>query len=254
MLTLSIRILWIVLNSVSSTMRKLIFIISTLLLVAASCSDGPTYYQEYVVVTTFEYSGTDYSKTFGEDSTYFESTNGIGLSWGDLAFYHKVSSDKEFRGGFQLSYLKPSAAFEKPEGYTPNPYRAAGPVVSQTNRTYAVFSQTAEMPDHDIAFLSSAYGKCVPEYCWVNNCEAAYEVLKQTGENMTLTAKGYLGDQLTGTAEIKLAADTVMYNWTKFNLKPLGEIDHIDFELTAGPSVPQHFCLDELKADIVIQY
>lgn len=237
-------------------MRKLIFIIAALTFLASSCSDGPTYSQQYVIVSTFEYTDTDYEKVFGSDSTYFDATNGIGLSWGDLAFYHKVEIGGFFQGGFMLSYMKSAGFGEKPEGYTPSPYRVAGNYSSKTNRTYAVFCQEASpmMPTHDVVFLSSKYGTCTPRHCWVNNSEAVYEALKENGGSLTLKATGYLGDDVTGTAEIKLAADTVMYNWTRFNLAPLGVVDAVDFELQTTAQIPMRFCMDEFTADIKIEY
>lgn len=237
-------------------MRRLLIIFSALLFFMVSCSDGPTYSQNYVTVTTFEYTGVDYEKEFGSDSTFYDAKNGLGLGWGDLVFHHKVAVGGIFQGGFVLSYMKAPGFDEKPADYVTSPYRVAGSFVSSTNRTYAVFCQTydTEMPQHDVTFLSSKYGTCAPKYCWVNNSEAVYEALKQNGGSLTLKATGYLGDELTGTSEMKLAADTVVYNWTRFDLTPLGNIDAIDFELKTEELIPMNFCLDELSADIKIEY
>lgn len=236
-------------------MHKLFFILASFACLLASCSDGPSYSQSYVAVSTFEYS-VDYEKEFGSDSTYYDAKNGIGLAWGDLVFHHKVAVGGIFQGGFMLSYMKAPGFDEKPEGYQVSPYRVAGSYVSATNKTYAVFTQSsdAEMPEHDIVFLSSKYGTCLPKHCWVNNSEAVYEELKANGGSLTLKATGYLNKEITGTSEIKLAADTVVYNWTRFNLAPLGNVDAIDFELKSDKQIPMRFCLDEFTADIKIEY
>lgn len=237
-------------------MRKLLFILAAVSLLAASCSDGPTYSQQYIAVATFEYTGEDYATVFGSDSTYYDAKNGIALGWGDLAFCHKVDVSGGFQGGFLLSYMRSPGFDEKPEGYVVSQYRAAGAYYSQKNRTYAVFNQesSSQMPEHDVLFLSSKYGTCSPKYCWVNNSEAVYEELVRNGGILTLKATGYLDKEITGTAEIKLAADTVMYNWTKFNLAPLGSVDAVDFELQSSGQIPMRFCMDEFSADIRIEY
>ena len=61
---------------------------------------------------------------------------------------------------------------------------------------------------------------------------------------------------MTGEAQINLALpDTAIYNWTKFNLEKLGDVDAIDFELYSSRSnIPTSFCLDELNASVTITY
>ena len=222
-----------------------------------SCTNSSSFYQKYVEVATFEYAGLDYEKIFGADSIYVGSPNDIGLAWGqDFAFGHKVTESTHL-GGFSLSYMTPAGLEDavKPEGYLKSLYRASGPVRSAKN-TYAVFRQSYEMPEKDFEFLSPTYGTCQPIICWVNNSELVYDALvSKPGATLTLKATGYLKKAETGAAEIKLAADTVMYNWTKFNLSGLGAVDEIDFELIASdPSIPLYVCIDELSADITIDY
>jgi hypothetical protein len=203
----------------------------------------------------------DYLKEFAKDSTFYDAKNGLALGWGDLGFFHKVSDiDKSFQGGWKLSYQRPvglSRDVEKPADYLPSNYRSMGPHTGNSNKTYAVFCQNmdpAGMPKRDVEFLSSQYGTCFPIQCWVNNSEAVYEELVRNGGTLTLKATGYLDKEITGTAEIKLAADTVMYNWTKFNLAPLGSVDAVDFELQSSGQIPMRFCMDEFSADIRIEY
>lgn len=233
-------------------MKKFVFIF-IMLLMAASCIDGSSYVKG-VISASFEYS-VDYNEAFGADSVFFDANEGIGLGWqGLLVFFHKVDN-KQFKGGFQLSYLKPSGLEEKPEDYVVNPFRVAGP--KTISNTYAVFNQTEDMPERDIRFIE-ANGTCKPTVCWVNNTEATYAALKEKfgpDNELKLVAQGYLKGEPAGKAEIKLAADTIMYNWTKFDISALGSIDAVDFSLECdGPSVPMYFCLDEFTADVEITY
>lgn len=222
-----------------------------------SCTNSSTFFQRYVEVATFEYNGVDYVNVFGADSVYVGSPKDIGIGWGqDFVFGHKVNESTHL-GGFCLSYMQPAGMEDavKPEGYKKSLFRVSGPVRAQKN-TYAIFQQSYEMPQKDFEFLNPTYGTCQPKICWVNNSELVYDALvSKPGATLKLKATGYLKKAQTGSAEIKLAADTVMYNWTKFNLSGLGAVDEIDFELIASdPSIPLYVCIDELSADINIEY
>lgn len=234
-------------------MKKIVF----LLLVMSSfvsCLDAGNYLKGWET-STFEYSQVDYAETFGSDSLFFDVDGGLGMAWrGIFVFYHKVEN-KDLKGGFLLSYLKPSGIEEKPQDFVPNPYKVAGPAQPMLRNTYAVFSQSEEsmMPERDFRFMD-VDGTCLPMSCRVNNTEAVYEAVKKSfepGDELKLIAQGYLKGALTLSTEIKLAADTTMYNWTKFDLSPLGPIDAIDFRLECtDPSIPLNFCLDDFAAQV----
>lgn len=239
-------------------MKKSLLLVIAVAFLAASCMNKSTFSQKYVAVTTFEYSGINYPEVFGSDSTYFDAANGVGLAWDDLVFFHKVESGL-FQGGFMLSYLKAAGTDEKPAEYVPNYYKVAGPPFA-TRNVYAVYHQNpySTMSGHDVQFMAAAYGTCTLTQCWVNNTDAVYEAAKRSlksGETLKLVATGYLDEKVTGKAEITLAADTTMYNWTKFDLSKLGSVDAIDFDLVCdNPAIPTCFCLDELTASIDIEY
>lgn len=66
-----------------------------------------------------------------------------------------------------------------------------------------------------------------------------------------LTATGYLGDEITGTADFYLAKDCKMVNdWEYFDLSALGTVDEIHFTMSSsdtglwGMNTPAYFCLD----------
>ena len=242
-------------------MKKVILFVFAVVM-AVSCSlDGG--YQKYQIMTTFDYErmGVNYTQAFGADSVYHDTVNKAGAYWQDLLFHQKISDTGEVLGGFAMSYLAGSGLGEKAKDYVYNEYKVAGPALPNNRvNTYAVFYQNADptkMPANSVTFLPTEFATCVLDCCYVNNSETVYYAAKNNftnGDKLTLTARGYLGGTLTGETSITMASpDTVMYNWTKFDLKALGSIDKIDFELstsTSPLSVPMTFCLDELVADV----
>jgi hypothetical protein len=75
-----------------------------------------------------------------------------------------------------------------------------------------------------------------------------------------LKATGVKSDGTTVATSITLAEyteakDSVMYNWSVFDLKPLGLVEFIDFNVeSTNPNVPGYFCLDGLLAGIKVEY
>lgn len=234
------------------------FILLFAAVLSVSCLDNMEHTETYPLVTDFTYSPEVYEKEFGADSTCLGS--GGGLVWYDLAFHNKVSASNEFQGGFLLSYLKAPGLNVTAKDHVINPNRVAGNPFTLDN-TYAVYHMSmnpSDMPEHDITFLTKQYGTCTVKHCWINNTEEVYEAAKsfETGDKLVLTATGYRNGVMTGEAQINLALpDTTIYNWTKFNLEKLGEVDAIDFELYSSRSnIPASFCLDELNASVNIAY
>lgn len=243
-------------------MKKTFLILFTAAFAAVSCGIDGGYNEQYQYVGHFEFNDNVYEKEFGSDSLFFNVSEKDGFSFGDFAYYHKLGSDNSFQGGFLLSCLKPTGIGEKKSEQISS-YRVAGnPLKDNRMNTYAVYVENKDaslMPADDIKFRVTEYGSFKAAHCWVNNTEEVYEAVKKTFENgdkLRLTANGYLKGAPTGTAEITLALpDTVMYNWTKFNLEKLGVVDKIDFELYSSRSdLPKAFCLDELTGVVNIQY
>lgn len=244
-------------------MKKVILFVCAVVM-AVSCSLTGGSYQKYQILTTFDYEsmGVNYAESFGADSVYFDSVNKNGAYWQDLLFHQKISDNGDFLGGFAISYLAPSGMGEKKEGdYVYSDYKVAGPKLpSNQINTYAVWYQNPDatkMPEKAVTFISWSLATCVLSHCYVNNTEAVYYAAKKNftnGDKLTLTATGYLDGIMTGEETITMALpDTVMYNWTKFDLKKLGSIDKIDFELRSSNGsfgVPMTFCLDEIVADV----
>ncbi len=237
---------------------KKFFILVFAAVLSVSCLGNMEHSESYPLVTDFSYSSDVYIREFGADSTCLGS--GGGIVWYDLAFHNKVSAANEFKGGFILSYLKAPGLNVNSETHVINPDRVAGNPFTLDN-TYAVYHMSmnpSDMPERDITFLNKEYGTCTVKHCWINNTEEVYEAAKsfENGDKLVLTATGYLNGVVTGEAQINLALpDTTMYNWTKFNLEKLGNVDAIDFELYASRAdIPTSFCLDELNVSIDITY
>ena len=179
----------------------------------ASCLGSAPYRESLQSYATFEYRG-DYTEMFGDDSLYFETNYKVGFAWENyLAFGHKINEQtNEFEGGFLLSYLfMPDT--DEPVELQNNLYRVNHRPTSGRN-TYAVFHQTANMPQKHFWFNfvdGVVSGKCLPVYMMVNNTVAVTDSIKanfQLGDIMTLRATGYLGEKKTDSAEIQLAEFT----------------------------------------------
>lgn len=230
---------------------------------AASCSMEGEYTETYPYLSTFDYTDKVYREQFGSDSLYFDAAGKKGFPYYDLAFYHKVTDDGAFKGGFMLSRLRALGLDTQRKEYELHPYRVIGNYVKdERDNTYAVYTindDASLMPETDVEFLNAQYGTFTADHCWVNNTETMYDAAKRTlgaGDKVVLKVTGYLGKTTTGTAEIVLARpDTIMYNWTKFDLTKLGNVDKLEFDIEAiGLDVPKAFCIDELAGKVNISY
>ena len=246
--------------------KKIVLFILTLF-VAMSCLDSGSFTSSGTLYAHMEYNDRyDYGTMFGSDSLYFDDRQPrLGFSWDCVCFYHSVSEDGAFQGGFLLSYLdKP-----KPEttGLLNNKYRVNCAAPKNTINTYLVYEQVADeakMPKQDFQFMLSTYGTCTMTGCHVNNTVALAEAAVQQlelGQKVSLRVTGYKDGVKTGSSEIVLVEksspkDSVMSHWTEFKLDALQAVDVIDFELVIpeGKEIPATVCVDNLKAQISISY
>lgn len=239
------------------------FILLIAALAAVSCFKG-TYSESYKLFANFEYGSR---VNFGKDSTYYEK-NSLGLGWNyDLAFYYKLNeTDQDFMGGFRLSCLEGQIRTSGAPSELDMTWRVHAPV---EKNTYLVYYMSGYEPDCAIEYLNPTYGKCTPVSCLIANTgKVAEEVAAkfERGDRMTLTATGYLGGSVTGSAEIALAdytlydkvgaqKDSIVSRWTSFDLSKLGQVDKVKFDIAVpeGKNVSKYFCLDGLTADIVVE-
>lgn len=252
-------------------MKKIIFFIFVLAM-SVSCmglmDKGHTYQSSYTLNANFEYTTVDYIKDFGEDSLYFDSARCVGIGFKDFAFYHKTNADTtDVLGGFMLSYLQTPADLSQLDTLNKR-WRAYASPITKIN-TYLVHRTAdvkTDMPAHVVEFLNTQYGTCVMESCLVTNTvEVADSIMSNfsIGDKLMLKAIGYAGGQKTGSAEFMLAErastkDSIVTNWSLFDLSPLGAVEQVDFELEVLSNqelaIPKFFCLDEFTASISIAY
>ena len=145
---------------------------------------------------------------------------------------------------------------------------------ASSGSVFAVFHNNPEISanGHHIQFISGNYGTCTPVGCVVNNTKqvadwiAEYNAANDVQVEVKLTATGYLSGAETESASILLAGVckdeetettgySIMDKWTVFDLSELGNIEYIDFKITATPSiaaVPEYFCIDDFVANVNI--
>ena len=247
--------------------RILLFTIAAI--TAVSCLDKSSSTVAGPLLAHMESMGQyNYATLFGEDSLYFDNAGAkLGIQWDCVCFYHSISDDGNFQGGFLMSYLKG----EKDGALNNEPkendaYRVNAPTGSVGSKTYAVFYNNpveSMMLPHDIEFGGKDIGTFSPLGCYVNNTTLVARKIKEhfvDGDKLVLKATGTRHDGSTVATSITLAEyteakDSVMYNWTAFPLSTLGAVDFIDFDLeSTNPQVPEYFCLDGLLASIMIEY
>ena len=246
--------------------RKLL-LFAVAAIAAVSCLDKSSFETSGTILAHMELQGQyNYATLFGEDSLYFDNKEAkLGIRWDCVFFYHSISEEGDFQGGFLMSYLhKPETGVEELPN---NKYRVNCAAPEKSVNTYLVFEQNPDetkMPTQDFSFGYASYGTCTMTSCLVNNtvafAQAADQLLEQ-GDKVVLRAIGLKEKEETGRAEITLAersstVDSVMYNWTKFDLANLKAVDMINFELVIpeGKDIPATVCIDDLMAQISLSY
>ena len=245
-------------------MKRLFFVLFSLIMISSCLDDGSGTIETFTDTVTFTYP----TLAFRSDSTYFnngKTPQGFGYN-GMMNFYHKLGSDNTvFHGGFILSCLEMPLSLNT-EGLN-NTYRCYLKIEKQFSNTYAVYYQNPEkdiyMPEHAIAFPYVKNGSCEPVGCYLTNTVEVADAIKenfQLGDRFTVTAIGYLDGKKTGEVEMVLADysaknDSIVSIWTPFELKALGEIEFIDFEVAStNPNVPAYFCIDNLVYNAELIY
>lgn len=243
-------------------MKKILFVAVAMLSIV-SCLEG-SYSNSYSADITFEFAESVYEVNF-KDSVYL-GDKGEGFLYMNypLLFGQKFENGT-FRGGFAMSCLKGEKDGELVRPAADNDaYRVHAASGAKESRTYAVFydnGMPSMMPEHDIEFGGKEIGSCTPVGCYVNNTTLVARKIREhfvENDKLVLKAVGYRNDGTKTEMSIVLAdaaKDTVMYNWTVFNLSKLGPVDYVDFEVqSTNPEVPGSFCLDGYLANIKIEY
>ena len=244
-----------------------------------SCLDS-NYSQSYSLIANFEYGNT---VKFRADSTYYaEGAYAIGYNY--FAFCHTLDqTTQEFQGGFRLSALEgqirpAKVEDESSEQTTPSESLSGEEVVLLGNtwrvhaapavNTYVVYHMNAYRPEYDIAFLVPTNGTCLIKSCQVANTAAVAEEIAEKfvrGDRLILKATGYKNGKETKTVEMNLAdytqndktgqpKDSIVSRWTTLDLSSLQLVDKVKFEMESTKNVQQYFCMDNMAADITLEY
>ena len=250
-------------------MKRILFYIIAAFL-SVSCFKNITYNSTYHLYTNFEYEGDGVK--WRADSTFYLTSEYVGFGWGnDLVYTHKVDEFGDFQGGFRLSCLEgliredvngeleSDAALDKT-------WRVYAP---KAKNNYAVFWFGTSIPLSHVQFLTSMYGTCTMNACYVTNTAKVADEIKETfgrGDKLILKATGYLNMKETASAEIALAdytlydkngaqKDSIVSTWTKFDLNKLGSVDEVRFEMSSGDKqISKYFCMDDFVCLIKLEY
>lgn len=249
-------------------MMKKILILLSAAFAAASCFSKGSYSQTYMADVTFEFSDQVYANSFKDSLYIMKEGEGEGFLYMQypLFFSQKVLSGS-FQGGFLMSYLKGEKdnLLERPAQEN-DAYRVHAASGALGSKTYAVFYDNPDktmMPLDDIEFAYKDMGIFSPYGCYVNNTTLVARKIKEhfvEGDKLVLKAKGIRHNGETVQTSITLAEytgtkDTVMYNWSVFDLQPLGNVDFVDFEVeSTNPAVPGYFCMDGFVGKIKVEY
>lgn len=248
-------------------MKKFLFF-AVVALAMVSCLNKGAFSQSYTADVTFECSTHEYTHFF-KDSVYVMSNPGdLGFLYGQYPlFWGQIQKNGDFMGGFLMSYLKGEAQGKLDKEPSSNDaYRVHSPSGALGSMTYVVFYDNpveSMMPKYDLEFGYKGLGTCMPLGCYVNNTTLVARKIKEhfkDGDKLVLKAKGTTSVGKVTEASIVLAEyteakDSVMYNWTPFQLSSLGAVDYVDFEVVStNPEVPGYFCLDGYLASIKVEY
>lgn len=242
-------------------------VLITVALMAASCLGDASYSNKYTADITFEFDESVYKNYFSADSTYVLKDEDQGFYYDPSLVFGQTHETDTFLGGFLLSFLPGEAngALLKPE-HVNDRYRVNAPTGATKSKCYVVFydnPDNTKMPDPHMVFTYRGLGTCTIAGCYVNNTTLVARKVKehfQDGDKLTLKATGYLNDKETGVSSITLAEyteakDSVMYNWSPFDMSKLGAVDKVMFEVAStNDAVPGYVCIDGVLASIDIKY
>ena len=248
-------------------MKRILFSLLAAISLTSCLNDESGMGQEYTLVASFQFSGLSYKS----DSTFVNAKDTVGFGFDVLNFFHNLDESlTQLQGGFLIS------GAEMPKsGNTDRlmkTFRAQVPSALSTGNIYTVFYQNpdeSKMPEHDVKFVGYSAdsiieeGTCKIAGCYLTNTVEVADYIKanfKTGDKLVVKATGYLHGNKTGETEIALAdfsekKDSIVSTWTPFELKKLGSIEYVDFEITStDPNVPTYFCMDNVVAEVEIKY
>ena len=206
----------------------------------------------------------DYEDGLFKDSLFFDTQYRTGYGYDNFVFYQKIDGAPEltFKGGFMVSMLQTPKS-GKTGALKNNQYRSNVRVEANYVNKYAIFFQTDQMPEKHLEFVVVSNGlinTCTATAVFVTNTVEVENAIKDTfedGDRLVLTATGYLGGVKVNSASVTLAEyttdkDTIVSDWTLFDLRSLGEFDQIRFDIQTPPGkdIPKAVCMDYFLASV----
>lgn len=244
-------------------MKKIFVFIAVAFSLISCFGDGGSFSESYPFRISFDFSDNVYLSSFSKDSL-FVMKEGEGFTYGGYPlFFSQKQVSGDFKGGFLMSYCEGEADGKLDNEENANDrYRVHAAKGHDGSKSYAVFydnPDASQMPKHDIEFGYKDVGTCTMYGCYVNNTTLVARMVREhftEEDRLTLKAIGHKHDGSKVETSIELAKkDTVMYNWSAFDLSKLGSVDYIDFEVhSTNPSVPGYFCMDGLEGHISVAY
>ena len=235
---------------------------------AVSCLGNTSSSTSFYTCDTFSY---DDFITENPDSVAF--AKGFVGNSGYFAYSAKMDdAGKVFKGGFALSMKLDPATDGLYADYSID--KESGK--STKGNIFAVFCQNSDescMPEHDIEFYRNASSKALvtvePDICYVANANVVLNAIKYgrgntpkfgEGDYFNLIITGYNSSKSkTGEVKVEMAkyegSLSYVKEWTKVNIKSLGDITYIDFALETNRDDLKldRICMDQLTTLVAME-
>ncbi len=215
--------------------------------------------------------------TFSYDDFITENPDSVAFAEGFIGnsgyfAYSAKMDDKVFKGGFALSMKLDPVLDGIYSGYSIDKESGKG----TKGNIFAVFCQNPDescMPEHDIEFYRSTTSKALvtvePDICYVANANVVLNAIKygrggaskfDEGDYFNLIITGYNSAKAkTGEVKVEMAkyegSLSYVKEWTKVELKTLGDITYIDFSLETNRTDLHldRICMDQLTTLVAIE-
>jgi hypothetical protein len=239
-----------------------LLILSLTLFAAVSCLNSKNS-QQLTMDVSFEDDALEFDPV---DSTCFHPF----VAFANLVGFSAVLDDEEenLLGGFVICRgVDPTLTGEAAK----TAFHCISHPYLKTEKTFAVFRQSTEMPETHITFnVPNEQSSFTPRGVMLNNTHDFVQMAKlgdglsgnkfTDGDWAEVTFTGYKNGVETGSATQKMAEfagakEEVLTEWTLLDLSPLGSVDRIDVTLTSSrENAFRLVCLDHLNLSISLVF
>ncbi len=241
-------------------------------LTAASCLSSGNGSVSYTLVGEFNYIAENPTIYKLQDSLIF--ANKVQMGDGCSMLCTKCDGINEnFDGGWKISTKKGSPDDTEELSMFTSAGKNAGLTITEksytsSNKAYAVFCQTYDMPAYDITFEFSGYSKstCYVIGFYINNTKYVENLADAgqipAGDFLKVTATFYKNGAPVGTEEKFLVDNTgtelkIVKDWEEWKMEDVTktDVDAVKFSVESGTGVlGEGFCLDNFVASIALEY